>query len=224
MVVTAVTAKTCPRCGLDKPLSYFHRDDSRRDGLQPYCRKCKRELGRALAAGRAARPAEVDLTTTKRCCRCGETKALAEFHRNRRTAHGVQTYCKPCMKTVNKAWSEAHPRRRQEISRQAAERRWEKRLLAAAGRRAARDGIAFTITEADVTIPETCPVLGMPLVMGHGRHGPDSASLDKIDPMLGYIPGNVHVISLRANMLKSNATPGELLKLAEWVLQGESPR
>ena len=38
----------------------------------------------------------------------------------------------------------------------------------------------------------------------------DSPSLDRINPNLGYIKGNVWVISYRANMIKNNATLEEL--------------
>jgi 5-methylcytosine-specific restriction endonuclease McrA len=34
--------------------------------------------------------------TQKRCPRCGETKALSEFHTNKRTKIGVNCYCKKC--------------------------------------------------------------------------------------------------------------------------------
>lgn len=32
----------------------------------------------------------------KRCSKCGETKSLGEFHRNRRSADGRQHWCKAC--------------------------------------------------------------------------------------------------------------------------------
>jgi hypothetical protein len=35
--------------------------------------------------------------TTKRCPRCGETKALEEFHRDRTSPDGVQSRCKACV-------------------------------------------------------------------------------------------------------------------------------
>lgn len=91
-------------------------------------------------------------------------------------------------------------------------------MLTTAKARAKKAGIEFTITEADVRIPALCPALGIPLVEpqpGLGRQD-GSPSLDRIDCSLGYVPGNVVVISWRANRIKSNATPDELRKIAEW--------
>lgn len=63
-------------------------------------------------------------------------------------------------------------------------------------------------------IPETCPVLGIPLTIG-GKRSPSSPSLDRIDPALGYVPGNIRVISDRANRLKGARSLHALLRLAE---------
>ena len=36
---------------------------------------------------------------------------------------------------------------------------------------------------------------------------------------LGYVRGNVTVMSMKANIMKGDATPEELLQFAEWVLR-----
>lgn len=69
-----------------------------------------------------------------------------------------------------------------------------------------------------MVIPDFCPVLGLPLYRNTGglAQGPNSPSLDRIDPALGYVKGNVNVISSKANAIKSNATPEELLRVAAY--------
>ena len=65
-------------------------------------------------------------------------------------------------------------------------------------------------------VPQKCPVFGIPLVStGVRGSGPrfNSPTLDRIDSAKGYTPGNVWVISHRANSLKSNASLEELRKL-----------
>lgn len=88
------------------------------------------------------------------------------------------------------------------------------RLLSAARQRAKIDGLAFDITEDDFSIPTHCPILGCPLEVGARMYAP---SLDRFIPEKGYIKGNVWVISLKANVMKNNATPNELKKFAQWV-------
>ena len=71
-----------------------------------------------------------------------------------------------------------------------------------------------TIRASDITIPATCPVLGIPIHVAplQGKRAPSagSPSLDRLIPEDGYVPGNIRVISHRANMLKNNATIAEL--------------
>lgn len=84
--------------------------------------------------------------------------------------------------------------------------------------RAKKRGIPFDLTVDDVVIPDFCPVLGLPLYRNTGglAQGPNSPSLDRNDPSLGYTKGNVTVISSKANAIKSNATPSELLRVAAY--------
>lgn len=92
-------------------------------------------------------------------------------------------------------------------------------LLAAAKRRALKAGVPFRITEGDITIPTLCPILGIPLAHNwHARYPSDnSPTLDRIDPVMGYVLGNIQVISARANRIKSDASPEELARIAEYV-------
>lgn len=92
----------------------------------------------------------------------------------------------------------------------------EKALLIHAKARAKSKGIPFELTVSDIVIPDTCPVLGIPLVSG-GKGEPGLPSLDRILPERGYVPGNVAVISYRANMLKNQSSLTELKKLVIWL-------
>lgn len=91
-------------------------------------------------------------------------------------------------------------------------------LLRGARHRAKRAGLPFELTEADVVVPSHCPVLGIPLVVGRSRGPKDqSPTLDRLDPALGYVRGNVAVISWKANTIKSNGTPEEHERIAAWM-------
>lgn len=83
-------------------------------------------------------------------------------------------------------------------------------------------GIEFTITKEDFPEKiEYCPILGIKLRYD-GKLGSDSASIDRIDTEKGYIPGNVQILSQKANTAKGNLTNDELLKFAEYILQNYS--
>ena len=84
--------------------------------------------------------------------------------------------------------------------------------------RARRTGLAFTITPTDLEpLPIMCPVLGFPLVYGATEDEKNRApSLDRINNAKGYVPGNVRIISFRANTLKRDATLEELRALVAY--------
>jgi len=81
--------------------------------------------------------------------------------------------------------------------------------------RAKKKGIPFSITIDDIIIPETCPLLGIPLVSTNDKRDPRNPSLDQKDPGKGYTPDNIWVVSSRANWIKSDASLQELELLVE---------
>lgn len=72
-------------------------------------------------------------------------------------------------------------------------------------------GLEYSLTRADISIPEMCPVFGTKLAYVEGRRTHSTPSLDRIDSSKGYIPGNVIVVSWRANDVKRTSTPEELI-------------
>lgn len=91
-----------------------------------------------------------------------------------------------------------------------------KAWLARKRSQAARRGLEFNLTEADLfPIPDTCPALGIPIRFYSVRGvRDDSVSIDRIDNSKGYVKGNVVLVSFKANRIKSDATPDEIEKVA----------
>ena len=86
--------------------------------------------------------------------------------------------------------------------------------------RARSRNLDFDLTVEDIVIPENCPVLGIPLVLGRtGTVGAndDSPRIDRFDNALGYVKGNIRVISTRANLLKRDATVDEVRRLLAYM-------
>lgn len=95
-----------------------------------------------------------------------------------------------------------------------------KYLFTRARRRALAAGIPFDIELSDVVVPQICPLLEMPINSYSEKPG-FRPSLDRIRPDLGYVKGNVQVVSHRANRLKNNANGTELMLLAINTLRAE---
>ncbi len=89
-----------------------------------------------------------------------------------------------------------------------------KRMLARAKHLASKYGVPFDMTIDDITIPKRCPVLGIELQGTAVRRGGRSPSLARLVSSLGYVSGNVLVMSLRANELKADASLDEMVRVA----------
>lgn len=106
------------------------------------------------------------------------------------------------------------------IRQRYAARHPERVLLKRAANRAREYGIPFDLVESDIVIPSVCPVYGTPFVAEPGKKGRannTSPSLDRVIPALGYVKGNVRVISNRANNLKNNASLEDLERLVDYL-------
>jgi hypothetical protein len=89
-------------------------------------------------------------------------------------------------------------------------RRWRKNnrissLLISARRNAKARNLIFNLEISDFSeIPSICPVLKIPIFPNEKGRSDNSPSLDRINNKLGYIKGNVRIISYKANRLKSD--------------------
>lgn len=78
----------------------------------------------------------------------------------------------------------------------------------------------FNLAVEDIQIPEYCPVfpdLKLELLPIAGKRSDASLSLDRLIPERGYVPGNVSVISWRANRIKNDGSYEDHLAITEWM-------
>lgn len=124
----------------------------------------------------------------------GRACSLCRLERNRR----------PDSKARVVAWYEAHTHQ-------------EKLLLWAKYRHAKRwlPG-DFDLTLSNVSFPEYCPALGIKLCYEAqpSKGAYDAPTVDRIDSKLGYTVNNVQIISRRANNIKNDGTPEEVMAVA----------
>ncbi len=82
----------------------------------------------------------------------------------------------------------------------------------------AKDGCGLcTISIYDIILPKYCPILKIELYRTTRDSGTgNSPSVDKIVPEKWYIPGNIQVLSWRANLAKSNLNFEEMKLMADY--------
>lgn len=201
--MNAPSERNCTRCGLTKPAADFVRR-RRRTPLTSHCNACRSQQQAIYSDGvkekhDAAFYQALDWSQPRTCKDCGELKRCSDFHKARRFKDGLAIYCIPCARarqraTPNRsatslAYRVAHPLQKMVYSvRSSAKKR----------------GLACTITPEDIFVPERCPVLGIPLVQSVGTKSrvDGTVTIDRIDNSKGYVPGNIMVVSWRANRLK----------------------
>lgn len=93
--------------------------------------------------------------------------------------------------------------------------------LNAARARSVKRGIAFDLTLADLGSPTSCAATGIEFDLSRSFttgniFGP---SLDRIDPSLGYVKGNVRVVCHGYNLAKHTGTDANVLILARAIVE-----
>lgn len=109
--------KTCRKCKQTLHHDEFHRDASRKDGLRGVCKACdkprraaqnEKDTEKRREARRLAPPAPQEPPKERRCTACKHTMPIEMFSRSKSGPRGFDKKCKPCNRTMNKKWRDAH--------------------------------------------------------------------------------------------------------------------
>lgn len=170
----------------------------------------------------------------KICSSCRQSKPVSMYHRDKRLLDGLQCQCIACHNVSKANWRKRDPegsaislrkawinyyRKNKEKRIRAAKNRYLKAttaqvLLRIARQRAKNKNIPFSLTVEDISVPSHCPILGIPLKRSIKILSDNSPSLERIIPRNGYVPGNVMVVSFRANAVRRDASAKELMRIA----------
>lgn len=90
-------------------------------------------------------------------------------------------------------------------------------MIARARTRAIKYDVPFSITVVDIVVPDMCPILEVPFVLGTRGDYQFSPSIDRIEPAKGYVAGNIKVISTLANTMKNSATKEQLMTFSRTI-------
>ena len=218
--------RLCLKCGTKKPLADFY--SSHGKYLDSNCKVCTRALRNASEKGRR-REKSIEAGRTPRewvrrampdgtrlCGGCDQKKPASEFYRIK-AINSYSGFCKVCTGVRSRSYALKNRDRNLPLYRLKYARNWAYAAWHRLRIKARETGILFTIAKEDLKVPEFCPVLGIRLQVGGSGGRASSPSVDRLVPALGYIPGNVHVISMRANAIKNDATAEELRMVVSWV-------
>lgn len=141
----------------------------------------------------------------KTCIKCGIDKPRYAFHNDRSRKDNKYPWCKSCKNKYNV-----------EQKRKAHKKDYRPALIRAAKYRAKKKGLPFNISADDLELIDVCPVLGIKIYTA-GLNNQNAPSIDRCVPDLGYVRGNVNIISRRANTLKGDVTVKEAEKILHFI-------
>ena len=172
----------------------------------------------------------ISVITTKVCTVCKQVKKMSAFYKNKATRDGYSCSCKECEKERQKVYCQAN---KEKVAA------WKKdyyqqsrgtmahslrRLLYSAKTRANKNNLPFDLTMEwlEGSIVEHCPITLQRIDWAKeqvidGKLSPNSPSIDKHIPELGYVQGNCSIMSHRGNVIKSNGTIDEHLRTVQYM-------
>lgn len=206
-------SKTCSVCKIDKPVTDFAKHSLGKCGRSSQCGECQYAKEKARASKQIYDP---EAGAYKVCSKCGLNKPVEKFDKRPGRPSGVVSSCKSCQAVKNANYREAN-KNLLTAKLNTAYRRSQDSFIQAR-RRAKAKGLAFDIDHATVLAlfesQEYCPLLGVKLNVDGGLY--HSPSLDRIVPKLGYVPGNIQVISFKANSSKQDLSLEQYQRLVEF--------
>lgn len=194
--------KKCSFCLEIKTLESFKKESKLLFGVSSTCRQCKTSNKYRPFRRWTKEQIESWPTNHKQCMFCKSIKEFSQFHSNKDQLFGLASDCKDCRKIQSKKeWGNATKTRLNRI------------IYGRAKSRAKKKNIYFNLDIEDIHIPEKCPVFNEKFIYGDHNWTP---SIDRINPNLGYVKGNVIIVSNKANVIKNNACPDDIIVVGEF--------
>lgn len=106
--------KRCKACSEDKPETEFHKDRSKPDGLNAYCKPCT--IAKQSDYQRRP-PRRQDPSGLKTCAHCKALKPLSDYHAEARRFDGLNRVCKVCSAESHRSWLARNPSKNAELQK-----------------------------------------------------------------------------------------------------------
>ena len=211
---SGLVEKQCRGCASVLPanLEHFNKSSASKDGLFSHCKLCACKQSREWYASHKSQAAD-------RAKRQRAKPGVKEQYSAARKVYELKN--KQKLVSQRKAYNVQYRRTVAGYIR---------RLVCEANSRARKCGLPYGVRPADVlrlweSQSGTCAITGVPIVVpagGKGRSVDNGISLDRISPKLGYVSGNVQLVSCLANRMKTDLEMPEFLDLCERIVHHRS--
>jgi hypothetical protein len=154
---------------------------------------------------------------SKRCYKCQEVRPIEAFWRNKAKADGRYEACAECIKQYHQ---DKHRQYDEQKRKGDPLGRWAQKTVYRTRKRAREKGFDFDLDKDFILsiAPTHCPVFGHKLVYDSSDPNlPCVASIDRTDSSKGYTKENVKIICRHANVVKSDLSKDELIKVIKWL-------
>ena len=210
----SITEQVCTTCGKSKPLTseFFQKRMRMKSGFVKQCNECR-------TIHRTDRSRQHWEGTLLVCLRCGVPKPLDQFRENQNNKHrqNKDRNCKDCRKSVEDN-RKRNSRGKEDIDSIINDRYWG--MIDRAKRKGwSIDFDKQYLKELWIQQQGLCAItkIQMTLKLFNGRV-PTNMSVDRIDSSKGYIKGNIQLICMAVNQMKSDLDMDTLLYFCREIL------
>ena len=204
--------KKCPKCGIEKPLTseFFGIESRSKTGFTSRCKICN-----LRTSGKFREIKKEKESGFRVCSSCCEKKPIDEFKKPYKDGFSLIRKCKSC---------HAESMRKNRIKNKTVNPEYNaiREKLNSARKRAKENRYSFDISIEDLMpFPSHCEVFGIKLdYVAFGYERVESlATIDKVIPELGYTKGNVRIISMKANRMKSDMSLKDIEAIRDYIIK-----
>jgi len=164
------------------------------------------------------------MTGCKTCSRCNHALPLDQFYKGS-ASQGKMSWCKVCANAYKVDDHKKNPKKRRDIDakRLASPKGRAGNIYRAARRRALAKGIYFSLSVSRIEralVLGVCERTGVEFDLSRPEgvsRNPYAASIDRIDPFLGYTDENVQIVVSMYNLGKSQFSDAEFITFCKIV-------
>lgn len=136
-------------------------------------------------------------------CKAWKPATPAEFYRDSNSKDGLRSRCRDCALSYNQSLRERDQAQDLQMA-------WSRSRDIHIRSKCSQTGIPYDLDPDYINsiypADNRCPIEGCELKPFGGRTD-DSPSIDRIIPELGYVRGNVQILSYKANRAKNDSSP-----------------